>query len=62
MREETDGSEEGRYYDSRHERQPGERGRALLFILFLVVLAIVLKGMGWCIGGVCEVGTDMLLP
>ena len=46
----------------RHEHPPGERGRALLFILFLLVLAIVLKGMGWCIGGVCEVGTDMLLP
>ena len=44
----------------RHEHQPGER--ALLFILFLLVLASVVKGMGWCIGGVCEVGTDMLLP
>lgn len=30
-------------------------------LIFLILLALVLKGMGWCIGGVCEVGTDMLL-
>ena len=30
-------------------------------IFLLILLALVLNGMGWCIGGVCEVGTDMLL-
>lgn len=35
--------------------------RLLLFVLFLIFLAIVLKGMGWCIGGMCEVGADYLL-
>lgn len=39
-----------------------EWGRLILFILFLILLAAVLKGMGWCIGGVCEIGTDMILP
>ena len=39
-----------------------EWGRLVLFVHFLIILAAVLKGMGWCIGGVCEIGTDMLLP
>lgn len=41
---------------------PRPWGTLILFVLFLILLAIVLMGMGWCIGGVCEVGTDMLLP
>lgn len=32
------------------------------FVLFLIALAVVLKGFGWCIGGVCDVGADILLP
>ncbi len=36
-------------------------GQILLFVIFLIFLALVLKGMSWCIGGVCDVGTDMLL-
>lgn len=35
-------------------------GRLILFVLFLIVLALVLKGMGWCIGGVCDVGTNLI--
>lgn len=27
-------------------------GRLVLFVLFLIFLAIVLKAMGWCVGGV----------
>lgn len=34
--------------------------RLVLFILFLIFLAIVLKAMGWCIGGMCEAGADLL--
>ena len=41
---------------------PRPWGTLILFVLFLVLLAVVLMGMGWCIGGVCEVGTNMLLP
>lgn len=26
-------------------------GRLVLFVLFLIFLAIVLKAMGWCVGG-----------
>ncbi len=37
-------------------------GRVILFILFLALLGAVLKGMGWCIGGVCDAGTDLILP
>lgn len=36
-------------------------GRQVLFVLFLIFLAIVLKAMGWCVGGVCDVGLDALL-
>ena len=36
-------------------------GRLVLFVLFLIFLAIVLKAMGWCGGGVCDVGLDALL-
>ena len=36
-------------------------GRLFLFVLFLIFLAIVLKAMGWCVGGVCDVGLDALL-
>ena len=36
-------------------------GRLVLFVLFLIFLAIVLKAMGWCVGGVCDVGLDALL-
>ncbi|MGN1150177.1 MAG: hypothetical protein ACI4SY_05680 [Sutterella sp.] len=35
--------------------------RVFLFIVFLTFLAIVLKGMGWAIGGMCEAGADLLL-
>lgn len=35
--------------------------RLILFVLFLCFLALVLKGMGWCIGGMCDAGTEMLL-
>lgn len=45
-----------------HEHQPGKWSRVILFVLFLLMLAVVMKGMGWCIGGVCEVGADMILP
>ena len=31
-------------------------GRLVLFVLFLIFLA-----MGWCVGGVCDVGLDALL-
>ena len=34
-------------------------GRLVLFVLFLIFLAIVLKAMGWCVGGVCDVGLDV---
>lgn len=44
--------------DSGHEKW----SRLILFVLFLMMLALVLKGMGWCIGGVCDVGTEMILP
>ena len=27
-------------------------GRLVLFVLFLIFLAIVLKAMGWCVGSV----------
>ena len=50
-------------YMKKEQQHPHhEWGRLILFVLFLMVLAAVLKGMGWCIGGVCELGTDMLLP
>ena len=35
---------------------------ALLFVLFLIALAVLLNGVGWCVDGVCEVGTDLVLP
>lgn len=34
--------------------------RLILFILFLGVLALILKSMGWCIGGVCLFGMNEL--
>lgn len=34
--------------------------RLVLFVLFLMLLALVLNRLGWCIGGVCEVGADMV--
>ena len=36
-------------------------GRLVLFVLFLIFLAIVLKAIGWGVGGVCDVGLDALL-
>lgn len=44
-----------------NDRKKNGWGQIFLFIIFLILLALVLNGMGWCIGGVCEVGTDMLL-
>ncbi len=35
--------------------------RVLLFVLFLIAFAAFLKGMGWCVGGVCEFGMDTVL-
>lgn len=35
--------------------------RVLLFVLFLIAFAVFLKGMGWCVGGVCEIGMDQVL-
>ncbi|MFR6359837.1 MAG: hypothetical protein ACLUNV_09625 [Sutterella wadsworthensis] len=43
-----------------NDRKKNGWGQIFLFIIFLILLALVLNGMGWCIGGVCEVGTDML--
>ena len=37
-------------------------GRLVLFVFFLILLALVLKGMGWSIGVLAEAGTDILLP
>ncbi|EHY30866.1 hypothetical protein [Sutterella parvirubra] len=45
-----------------HEHQPGKWTRVILFVLFLLMLVLVMKGMTWCIGGVCDVGTDLILP
>ena len=44
-----------------NDRKKNGWGQIFLFIIFLILLALVLNGMGGCIGGVCEVGTDMLL-
>ena len=44
-----------------NDRKKNGWAQIFLFIIFLILLALVLNGMGWCIGGVCEVGTDMLL-
>ncbi len=44
-----------------NDRKKNGWAQIVLFIIFLILLALVLNGMGWCIGGVCEVGTDMLL-
>lgn len=35
--------------------------RLLLFILFLILLAVILNRLGWCFGGMCDVGTDLLI-
>ena len=43
------------------EEKKSAWARLILFVLFLIFLALVLNGMGWCIGGVCDVGTDYLL-
>ena len=44
-------------------RDPQEKwSRLVLFVLFLAMLVLVLQGMGWCIGGVCDVGSEMILP
>lgn len=43
-----------------NDRKKNGWAQIFLFIIFLILLALVLNGMGWCIGGVCEVGTDML--
>lgn len=45
-----------------HEHQPGKWTRVILFVLFLLMFVLVMKGMTWCIGGVCDVGTDLILP
>ena len=42
-------------------RKPRRWVQILLFVFFLLLLAAVLKGMGWCVGGVCDVGLDMFL-
>ena len=42
-------------------REPRRWGRFILFVIFLLLFAAVLKGMGWCVGGVCDVGVDRLL-
>lgn len=34
--------------------------RLILFIIFLGLLALILKSMGWCIGGVCLFGMNEL--
>ena len=44
-----------------NDRKKHGWAQIFLFIICLILLALVLNGMGWCIGGVCEVGTDMLL-
>ena len=47
-----------------NERKGGSKRwvSVVLFVFFLFLLAAVLKGMGWCVGGVCDVGVDMFLP
>lgn len=35
--------------------------RVIWFVIFLGFLALFLKAMGWCVGGICEVGADYLL-
>lgn len=35
--------------------------RVLLFVLFLIGFAAFLNAMGWCVGGVCEIGMDQVL-
>ncbi len=46
---------------AKNENKKNGWGQIILFIVFLILLALVLNGMGWCIGGVCDVGTEMLL-
>lgn len=33
----------------------------MLFVLFLVALVVALKGLSWCVGGICDVGTSYWL-
>lgn len=44
-----------------NDKKKNGLGQIILFIVFLILLALVLNGMGWCIGGVCDVGTELLL-
>ncbi len=46
-------------------RKEGKSSQVLsvvLFILFLIALVVFLKGFGWCVGAVCDVGVETVLP
>lgn len=46
-------------------RKEGKSSQVLsvvLFILFLIALVVFLKGFGWCVGTVCDVGVETILP
>ncbi len=44
-----------------NDRKKNGWAQIFLFIIFLILLALVLNGMGWWIGCAFEVGTEMLL-
>ena len=48
-----------RVQNRKYRPHPGLR--VLQFVLFLIVLAAVLKGIGWFVGGACSLGTDFFL-
>lgn len=35
--------------------------RVLVFVVFLMALAAFLFATGWCVGGVCKIGTEYIL-
>lgn len=50
------------FMTTRKEGKGSQVLSVVLFVLFLIVLVVFLKGFGWCVGAVCDVGVETVLP
>lgn len=50
------------FMTTRKEGKGSQVLSVVLFVLFLIALVVFLKGFGWCVGAVCDVGVETVLP
>ena len=50
------------FMTTRKEGKGSQVLSVVLFVLFLIALVVFLKGFGWCVGAVCDVCVETVLP